>query len=633
VTSALPVLVVGAGPVGLTAANLLAARGVPVVLAERNAATSDEAKAISLDDESLRTLQFADLAERVLEIVVPGTGTRYYDRRGRPLFHARGPKPYRLGYPFKNQFAQPELERLLLSRLRERENIDIRFSAELTGIEQNAAGARANVGGRVLSVSWVLGCDGGRSTVRELHGTAMTGTSHQDLWLVADTLEDTHDERYGMHHGTPRRPTVVVPGRGGRCRYEFRLAPGEGEKGQPDFATLQRLLAPWRAITPEQVERSTNYTFNAVVADRWREGRCFLLGDAAHMMPPFAGQGLNSGIRDAANLCWKIAEVWHGRAREELLDTYQQERFEHAKATVALSERLGRIVMTTGRRRALIRDLIVRAALLTPKGRRYLEEMRFRPRAVHRRGFVLPADSGPEGIAVGTMLPQPSVLIAPSLRRQPLDRVLGEGFALLGVDLAAPSWDAVERSWLGSATGWLRRIDVALDDRLPAPVGGRQAIADADGDLQAALAGLRGCFVLVKPDRYIAAAVRPADFQRLESLLGGFLRRPAAVAAASLWCGGRRRTRGQGFQHGRDEHTGRSCPAGRDGLACAGRGGAGRHDLGPRGRARSGRPRRVDQGARLGPGGGDRRPAPAGLLRRRGSGGRRRRAQGGADPP
>jgi 3-(3-hydroxy-phenyl)propionate hydroxylase len=536
-TSSLPVLVVGAGPVGLAAANLLAARGVPVVLAERNAGTSDEAKAISLDDESLRALQAAGLAERVLEIVVPGTGTRYYDRKGRALFHARGPKPYRLGYPFKNQFAQPELERLLLAGLRERENVDIRFSAELTGIEQSAHEVRATVDGRVLAVSWILGCDGGRSMVRELHGTTMTGTSHREVWLVADTVEDSHDERYGMHHGTPRRPTVVVPGRGGRCRYEFRLAPGEGEKGHPDFATLQRLLAPWRTITPEQVERSTNYTFNAVVADRWREGRCFLLGDAAHMMPPFAGQGLNSGIRDAANLCWKIAEVWHGRACEQLLDTYQAERFDHARAMVEFSERLGRIVMTTDPRRAQIRDLAVRAALLTRPGRRYLEEMRFRPRAVHRSGFVLPTEGAREGPVVGTMLPQPAVLLAPSLRRQLLDRVLGEGFVLLGVDLPAAAWAALEKGCLASATGPVRAIDVALDDRLPSPAPGRLAIADADGDLQAALAAVRGRFVLVKPDRYIAAAVRPGDFQQLESLMDRYLTRPAAVAAAaSLGC-------------------------------------------------------------------------------------------------
>ncbi len=530
-STSLPVLIVGAGPVGLTVANLLVARGVQVVLVERNGTTSDEAKAISLDDESLRTLQAADLADQVLEIVVPGTGTRFYDRNGRPLFHAHGPRPYRLGHPFKNQFAQPELERLLVAALQERPEATLRFSTELVTVEDTGTGVRAGLrnprGGatEVVQASWVLGCDGGRSTLRELLGIEMSGTSHQDLWLVADTLQDTRDERYGMHHGNPRRPTVIVPGRDGRCRYELRLRPGEGEKGDPEFATIQRLLEPWRSITPEQVERSTNYTFNAVVADRWREGHCFLLGDAAHMMPPFAGQGLNSGIRDAANLAWKIAQVWHGEADDRLLDTYQAERFAHAKATVAFSERLGRVVMTTVPWRALLRDTLVRSMLLTRRGRRYLEEMRFRPRAVHTAGLVLPSDNP----LTGTLLPQPRVLVPPSLRPRLLDDVLGDGFALLGVDVPPCAWEE-----LAPADQAIRQIAVLLGDRLPAVRQGRMAVADADGGLEEAIGAARGCFVLVKPDRYIGAVVPAAQNQLLSGLLAEHLVRPTPGAAALI---------------------------------------------------------------------------------------------------
>ncbi|MQY06606.1 bifunctional 3-(3-hydroxy-phenyl)propionate/3-hydroxycinnamic acid hydroxylase [Actinomadura macrotermitis] len=514
----LPVLIVGAGPVGLTMANLLAARGVPVVLAERNAATSDEAKAISLDDESLRTLQAAGLAEAVLGIVVPGTGTRYYDRKGRPLFHARGPEPYRLGYTFKNQFAQPELERLLLQALKDRDGADVRFATELVAVSDAADGAvahlRAGDGVTDLPVSWVLGCDGGRSTIRELRRIGMTGTSHRDVWLVADTLGDEHDERYGMHLGRPERPTVIVPGRDGRCRYEFRLRPGEGDSGaRPDFATIERLVSPYRAITPDQVERCTNYTFNAVVADRWRDGRCFLLGDAAHMMPPFAGQGLNSGVRDAANLAWKLAEVWHGRAAESLLDTYEAERRPHAAAMVEFSERLGRVVMTVDPMRGRLRDTAVRALLLTPWGRRYLCEMRFRPRAVHTAGLVVRTGQGDERL-VGTQLPQPRVLVPPSLRPRLLDDVLGTGLALLGVDVGAAAWDRA-----AAALPPVTRVEVRLGERLPRPRGERQAVADADGRLEAALAGARGRFVLVKPDRYIAAVFPPDQAARVGAAL------------------------------------------------------------------------------------------------------------------
>jgi 3-(3-hydroxy-phenyl)propionate hydroxylase len=504
-TATPPVLVVGAGPVGLTAANLLAARGVPVVLVERNATTSDEAKAISLDDESLRTLQAADLHDTVLRIVVPGTGTRYYDRKGRPLFHARGPEPYRLGHPFKNHFAQPELERVLLRALKARPDARTAFATELTAAEETEEGILATVRdvatGQTseLTAFCLLACDGGRSTLRELRKIGMTGTSHTDVWLVADTLGDRHDERYGMHHGRPDRPTVIVPGRDGRCRYEFQLRPGEGAGGtRPEFETVRRLLAPYRTIEPGQVERSTTYTFNAAIADRWRDGRCFLLGDAAHMMPPFAGQGLNSGIRDAANLVWKVAEVWHGRATEALLDTYEAERRPHVTAMVAFSERLGRIVMTTSQGRARLRDLAVRTLLRVPAGRRYLTEMRFRPCAVHRNGLVFRTGRTDEPL-VGHQLPQPVVLVPPGLRPSRLDEVLGDGLAVLGVDVPGTAWDALPAAWP------FTRIDVVLGDRLPRPAAGRRAIADADGRLEAALLGARGRFVLVKPDRYVAA--------------------------------------------------------------------------------------------------------------------------------
>ncbi|MFC8824239.1 FAD-dependent monooxygenase [Streptomyces sp. NPDC057137] len=519
-----PVLVVGGGPVGLTAANLLVARGVPVVLVERNSATSDEAKAISLDDESLRTLQPGGLAQRVLDIVVPGTGTRYYDRRGRPLFHARGPRPYRLGHPFKNQFAQPELEKILLDELKSNPLADVRFATELRTVRERADGHGVTAGlaatgsapgTELLDASWLLACDGARSTVRELCEIGMTGTSHQQVWLVADLTGDEHDERYGMHRGTPDRPTVIVPGRGGRCRYEFLLRPGEGEKGTtPRFETLRRLVAPYRTLDEDQVERCTTYTFNAVVADHWRQGHVLLLGDAAHMMPPFAGQGLNSGIRDAANLVWKVERVWHGTAAESLLDTYAAERREHVTAVVRYSERLGDIVMTTSPARALVRDLTVRALLRVPAGRDYLTGMRFRPVARHRAGLVV----GDHPLT-GTQLPQPLVLVPPSLRPRLLDEVLGESYALLGVDVPETAWARFDTGDWPELALDVRRVDVLLGDRLPSAGGSRTAVADADRGLEEALGAARNRFVLVKPDRYIAAVMGPGDIPAVAAAL------------------------------------------------------------------------------------------------------------------
>lgn len=524
-------LVVGAGPVGLTFANLLVARGVSVLIVERNPCTSNEAKAISLDAESLRTYQTAGLAAQIEQIVVPGTGTRYYDRHDKVLFQARGGRPYQLGYAFKNQFAQPELEGVLAEDLAGR-GADVRFSTELVGLVDHADGVTAQLRhlstGAVVEaeVSWVAGCDGGRSTVRQLLDIEMSGRSHEQTWLVVDTLGDHHRERYGMHHGNPSRPSVIVPGRDGRCRYEFRLRDGEGVPGEPSSAEfIAELLAPCRTISEDQIERSVVYRFHGIVANQWRSGRCFILGDAAHMMPPFAGQGLNSGVRDAANLVWKLAMVWHGELAAVVLDTYELERRAHAKATVEFSELLGRVVMTTSRWRALLRDLVVRATLLTSAGRGYLRDMRYRPKAVHSEGVVSSAGRAGQRL-VGSLLPQPLVLPGPRLCPERLDDALGSGLALLGVDVEPHEWNEVAAVAARYKLPPMREIDVVLEDLLPTSGTQRAAIVDADGTLEDLLAGVRGRFVLVKPDRYVAAVFAADEAATVAADLSRWLRVP-----------------------------------------------------------------------------------------------------------
>lgn len=492
------VVVVGAGPVGMTAAALLAARGATVAVLERNPTTSDAPKAISIDDEALRTFQTAGLAARLERIIVPGTGTRYYDAAGRAVFQARSGWPYRLGHPFKNPFAQPDLERELADHLAGC-GIAVRWGTEVAAIAQDPEGVTVTTGaGETLRTRYVLGCDGGRSTVREQLGVRMSGRSFDEVWLVADVLGDPHDERYGMHHGDPRRPTVVVPGLDGRCRYEFLLHPGEGEAGDPPpFALVSRLLAPHRRITPDQVERCVAYRFHALVADEFAAGRVFLLGDAAHMMPPFAGQGLNSGIRDAANLTWKITDVLAGRLDHDALASYDAERRPHSAATVALSVRLGRIVMTTDPRLAERRDRTVARILAEPEGRAYLEEMRYRPAQRYAEGLVVP------GPGAGVPFGQPRVYDTATARTRMLDDVLGAGWALLGVDVpAAVLAEATEQA------APLAPVVAAVpgDDRLPRATGGGRVLVDLDGGLDRETAPHRGRVVLLRPDRFVAAA-------------------------------------------------------------------------------------------------------------------------------
>lgn len=501
--TATDVVIVGAGPVGMTAAALLAARGVAVTVLERNPSTSDEPKAISIDDEALRTFQAAGLAPRLARIIVPGTGTRYYDAAGRAAFQARSGWPYRLGHPFKNPFAQPDLERELADHLRGCSSVDLQMATEVAGVAQDGAGVTVTtVAGEQFRARYLLGCDGGRSPVREQLGIAMEGRSFDEVWLVADVLGDPHDERYGMHHGDPERPTVIVPGRDGRCRYEFLLRGGEGAAGdRPPFELLARLLRPHRRITPEQVERCVAYKFHALVAERFALGRAFLLGDAAHMMPPFAGQGLNSGIRDAANLTWKIADVLAGRLHAAALDSYDAERRPHSRATVALSVRLGRVVMTTDRRLAERRDRVIEKILREPAGRAYLEEMRYRPVQHYRAGLVVPAPD--TGVPFG----QPRVHNTATAHTQMLDDVLSAGWALLGVDVPPA---VVAEAAAQAAPLDVVAVDVPGGDRLPRDTAGLRVFLDLDGGLDREVAAFRGRVVLLRPDRFVAATWSPA---------------------------------------------------------------------------------------------------------------------------
>jgi len=512
------VLVVGCGPVGLVTAGLLGAAGVATLVIERKPTTSDEPKAISVDDESLRTLQRAGLDECVYPILQPGTGTRYFGERGRLLVHARSRRPQLLGHPFKSSFAQPAFERVLAEALSRVPAVDVRFSTELVSFDDDGQVRcrlrRADGSHAEVTASYLVACDGARSTVRGILGVPMVGRSFEEVWLVADTLHDTRRERYAMHVGDPLRPRVLVPGRDGRCRYELKLRGQEVAAAEADPGALAvSLIGRYRAITADDVERCTAYRFHALVAERWQVGRVFLAGDAAHLMPPFAGQGLNSGIRDADNLAWKLRAVLEGRASSALLETYEAERRPHAEAMVRLSVRLGRLVMTSDRRVALARDALVRAANTVPALRRYMAESRYKPAARYRgaRCFVCAPDpelTRPASRVVGRMLPQPRALPSqgPAVL---LDDVLGDGFALVAVGCDDDVLGALARLALaGSPLGGLgcRVVAVALDDTVPPSVPGIVGAADVDGRLEEELGPLRGTVLLVRPDRYVAAA-------------------------------------------------------------------------------------------------------------------------------
>lgn len=498
------VVVVGAGPVGLTAALLLGTAGVRTVILERAGGPSSSPKAISLDDTSMRTYQRAGLDAAISSIIVPGTGTAYYDRHGEMLFHARGPDGAPQGHPFKNPFAQPELEALLHRHVRLDPHLKLLLKSQLVGLDQDADHVQLSYDGprgrRRTCAKYAIAADGGQSTVRKLLDITMTGRSFDEAWLVVDTLGDTHDERFGMHHGDPERPLVIVPGLRGRCRYEFKLRPEETRPGAPPpFDLIHQLLAPYRRITPDQVERAVVYGFHALVAQRFQDGRVFLAGDAAHMMPPFSGQGLNSGIRDVANLTWKVADVCRERLPAAALASYEQERRPHVEATVEQSVLLGDNMMTTSQHVATTRDRQVRAALESPYWRAFLERMEYRPSPDIDYGLVVDADAS--GTA-GTTVAQPFCFSMSLHRVCRLDEAIGPGWSLLGVDV--PDATLNQLPALGHPLSALP-VAVVTTDRNPRAGEATQVVVDFDGGLSRAFAAHSGQCLLVRPDRVVAA--------------------------------------------------------------------------------------------------------------------------------
>ncbi len=376
-----PVIVVGAGPAGCTAALLLADSGIPVTLLEHHTQPHPLPRAVHLDDEVARTLSRIGVSEEFLARSRPGSGLRLLDASHRVLAEfSRDHQASEHGFPQANMFHQPDLEELMLARIERYPLITFRRGAEVTGLDGTAGPVTADPTGPVrvyarvagetqtFTGPVVLGCDGANSTIRKLAGITMDDLGFTERWLVVDIrVSNGLDTWDGVEQiCDPARAATFMQVTGDRYRWEFRLRDGEDEADLITPQALGRLLQPWTRrsnLDGLQIIRSATYTFRARMASRFRSGRIFLLGDAAHLTPPFIGQGLAGGLRDADNLAWKLAYVLTGRAGEDLLDTYDSERRPHSKALVKKAVRVG-WAMTGGQdRAAAVRRIALAAAV------------------------------------------------------------------------------------------------------------------------------------------------------------------------------------------------------------------------------------------------------------------------------
>jgi 3-(3-hydroxy-phenyl)propionate hydroxylase len=521
-----PVIIVGAGPAGCTAALLLADSGIPVTLLERYPQPHPLPRAVHLDDEVARILDRISVAEGFLARSRPGSGLRLLDARHRVMAEfSRDQQPGQHGFPQANMFHQPDLEELLLARVDQHPLISLRRGADVTGLDGaldplTAAPVRvhARVAGQPQTFTGrvVLGCDGANSTIRRLAGITMEDLGFTERWLVVDIQAEAGLVTWdGVEQiCDPARAATFMHVTSDRYRWEFRLGDGEDEAGLITPAALGALLRPWTGrgdLDGLQIIRSASYTFRARLASRFCAGRVFLLGDAAHLTPPFIGQGLAAGLRDADNLAWKLAHVLSGRAGPDLLASYETERRPHARALIKKAVRVG-WTMTGGQdRAAAVRRIALAAAVrsdricqamgstATPRlkaGALQPSPRRFLPSGIPpalRTGALIPnplvsADAGPPVRLDAILAGRPAVLTA----RRPDAGLAGfcRRNGLVLARISAPGTATPPGPGAQQDAGW---IDVRLTGDA-APAGLRALAADP------------ALTVLIRPDRVVAAA-------------------------------------------------------------------------------------------------------------------------------
>lgn len=481
------VAIVGYGPTGVTAANLLGGLGLTVVVVEKDPVVFNRARAISTDEEVLRIWQRIGLADRLAADMLSERPLDFVDAGGRAFFSAR-PTPRGHGHPPQLFIYQPALEQVLRDGLTRYPNVDILLEHECLRVRQDSDEVELTVVGvgddtvRRVRASYLIAADGGSSPIRGQLNIGYDGSTYEDRWVVIDTkmVKPWPDHDRLRFHCDPERPAVDCPTPLGHHRWEFPILAGEDEEQLTTDEAVYRLVHRY-GISRDSIEilRATVYSHHVRVADRWRVGRIFLAGDAAHAMPPWIGQGMAAGVRDVANLCWKLAAVVRGELPESVLDSYETERKPHVWGITKRAVLVGRMITE---RRGLVtwaRNYALRGLCRLPGFSRRLQAALWIPAARYRKGFLEP------GRASGRMLPQPWVT-GPDGTDQRLDDALGNNWAVLSIgETTTPGF--------------------TLRPAGASPAEGR--LVDRDGVLLPWLTRHRATTVVLRPDGYVYSTI------------------------------------------------------------------------------------------------------------------------------
>lgn len=563
------VIVVGAGPVGLSITSMLGLHGVKTLLLERGDELIDYPRAVGMDDECLRTLQGIGMAEAVLPHLTPNHWMRFVTKSGR-CFASIEPRTDDFGWSRRNAFNQPLVDRVLLDGLARFPHVEVRMGSDVMRFEQDAAGVSLDVKRSDGSVStlrtrWLVASDGGRSPIRTALNVGFGGFTDTSKWLVVDVRNDPLGVPNIYMHCDPSRPYVSVALPDSIRRFEFMIFENETEEEmtQPhNMAMLMaKVLPPGVDATSLDYIRKRVYTHNARIADRWKVGRVMLAGDAAHIMPVWQGQGYNTGMRDAANLGWKLAYVVKGIASEKLLDSYQLERPPHAKAMIDLSVTAGRIFSPRNPVVVAARDFATWALNLVPPAKRYFTEMRFKPMPKYETGLVVTeaeVNTEPGFVQLlgqlarktplrcvmpkkraGKHSPVGKLFIQPKVRTRDgevklLDDVLGNGFALVcwGVD---PSFwlNAHSRNILAALGGRIVTVKPVVQIQRDRDIGPDAiVVGDEQMRLKEWFGTYPGAVAVIRPDRFVAGLAYPVKINELLAQLADKMGLNVAKAGA-----------------------------------------------------------------------------------------------------
>lgn len=521
------VIIVGTGPAGLTLANVLGTQGVRTLMLEKDGELSPLPKALNVDDEFFRLLHTLGVGPAMQAHAKYPISYDYVSPLGLSLGFVQG-RITEHNFPNRAAIFQPEFEQILGKHAEDTGFVELAFDRELVEIDDT--GERVTVSARNTegtlfryTAQYLVGADGAHSACRKLMGLPFQEVDKFDVrHVVIDVEDDIDPSPLALTKMGWRRNFFSMPAPNGR-RFEFSLQKHETAEQLLDDDMLRRLFKPWRTYDDLKIIRKVVHAFRSRIAPQFQKGRTFLIGDAAHLMPVFGSQGMNSGARDANNLGWKLASVILHGASDRILHSYNEERWSAVLQSIKMATASGKLQRVQSIPMSLLRDLVFGVLRLVPPATRYIREMRYIPKPFLRSELVYAGtETGKANEMVGRVTPNPTVVSDD--QDYLLDEIMGYGFAVVG--LAPPPSD------LAAVQDIADRLDanvvlLSREAAKPVAVGGAlSSVRSAtlrDGRYDAIWQTYQGQWLLVRPDRVIACAgplpaLRAASSSLLQSM-------------------------------------------------------------------------------------------------------------------